>query len=295
MSRLNSLLDPRFVFRPDIFLRALLRRRGERPSEALVETSWGDSILVNPQKFIGSQIYLRGAFELHVAETLVRLLEPGGSAIDVGANIGIMTSILSKRAGASGQVTAIEAHPRIFEQLKQNVGRWGRSNVKLLCVAASRRRESLEMLDTISEGTNEGVARIIEENSSPVAGQRFKVECEPLDDVILGRQIELIKIDVEGHELGVVEGAADSLSRSLIKHIVFESQRNYPSAAHQFLENFGYRIFRIDSAFRGPRLCLPCSYAGGNEPLADFLATRDSQGATERMSPSGWSVLRSNF
>jgi len=107
------------VFRPDIFLQACWRKVRTRPERCLVRTAWGDWLEIQPRKFIGGSIYLRGVHELPVCELLWRLTAPAETVLDVGANIGVMTSLLSKRVGRSGRVLAFEAHPALFRQLRR--------------------------------------------------------------------------------------------------------------------------------------------------------------------------------
>src|SRR5262245_3224484 len=132
-----SRLDPSFVFRPDIFLRACWRKARGRPGRCLARTAWGDWLEVEPRRFIGGNIYMRGVHELPVCEALWRLAEPGERAVDVGANIGVMTSMLSKRVGPRGLVTSFEAHPEVFRQLAQNVARWEGRRIAVFEMAMS--------------------------------------------------------------------------------------------------------------------------------------------------------------
>src|SRR5215831_1169540 len=86
-------LDPSFVWRPDIFVRACWRKVTRRPERCLARMAWGDWLEVEPSRFIGRNIYMRGVHELAVCEALWRLSRPGDRAVDAGANIGVMTSV----------------------------------------------------------------------------------------------------------------------------------------------------------------------------------------------------------
>ena len=60
-------------------------------------------------------------YETEVTESLWRLARVGDLAVDVGANIGYMTSILAVKAGARGKINSFEPHPTIFQRLRLNV------------------------------------------------------------------------------------------------------------------------------------------------------------------------------
>jgi len=59
-----------------------------------------------------------------VTETLWRLTELGDLAIDAGANIGYMASVLGVRVGPKGRVICFEPNPQVFESLRENVEKW---------------------------------------------------------------------------------------------------------------------------------------------------------------------------
>ncbi len=63
-------------------------------------------------------------YDLTVSEAIWRLLDPGAYAVDVGANIGHMTSVMAARVGVTGRVLAWRPHPDIYDELAANVGAW---------------------------------------------------------------------------------------------------------------------------------------------------------------------------
>jgi protein-L-isoaspartate O-methyltransferase len=87
---------------------------------------WGLHIRIHPLEEHGQILLTLGVIDLAVTETLFRLANPGEIAVDVGANIGYMTSVLAARINSSsgGSIWAFEAHPEIFEELKYNVEKW---------------------------------------------------------------------------------------------------------------------------------------------------------------------------
>ncbi len=85
----------------------------------------GDSSCsVHESDAIGYSILVGRVFDPCVTETIHRLIEPGDVIIDVGANVGYLTSLAAVRAGRAGRVIAVEPHPTVFELLRANVESW---------------------------------------------------------------------------------------------------------------------------------------------------------------------------
>lgn len=261
----------------------------QRPAEAIVEAAWGDRFLVDPRKFIGAHLYMRGVHELPICETIYRLAGRGETILDVGANIGVMTSIASRRAGPDGRVISIEAHPVIVEQLKSNSLRWTRGNIEIIHAAASDHSGELLIVESPGFGQNEGTAKV-ERTNEKKDSVSYRVQSICLDDVIGGRSIGVVKIDVEGHEGLVIEGARRSLDQHLVRDIIFESSSDYPNPVHRKLTGKGYSIVEIGMTLLGPILSNPST--GDSEVLRDYLATLDLPRAQRLLESTGWEVLK---
>lgn len=141
---------------------------------------------------------------------LRHLLSPGGCAIDLGANFGLYTRFLADAVGPTGVVHAVEPIPPMYEVLRSNVRRLGLSNVRTHRVAISDSTRSVVM--TIPRypagGSNFYEARI------GGAGKPVLVSAARLDDLFLDLpRVDLIKCDVEGHELAVLRGASAVMGR----------------------------------------------------------------------------------
>jgi FkbM family methyltransferase len=133
----------------------------------------------------------------------------GDWVMDVGANVGNYAARLSELVQASGRVLAFEPVPETFELLAANVRCFPVGNVTLFNVAASDRFDVKGMripsLDT--GGSNLYMAHLTDGSAE------MSVLTMPLDSLDIPRQIRLIKIDVEGHELAAVHGMRRLLER----------------------------------------------------------------------------------
>lgn len=296
MKVLKSLRKPEYVFRPAQIVRRLMRELGDAPQTADVDLPWGLRIRVRPGETIGSCIWRMGLYDLCVSECLWRLLDEGEIALDVGANIGHMTSIMGLATGAGGKVFGFEPHPEIFEELKHNASSWeklsGFAPLNLVNAAVSRESGSAVLHMPPMFTSNRGTASLEGDGVSRAGERNYDVRLTSLDEMFMGTSIGVIKIDVEGHELGVLEGARHLLEMRAIKDIIFEEHRVPPTPVTEYLERFGYRIFRLESDLLRPKAVLPSSTHERRKDAPNFLATADFQRAFARLKPCGWEVLK---
>src|SRR5687767_7277141 len=89
---------------------------------------WGLSLRLTTPELIQNAIWLKGVYDVVLTETIWRLLDDGDTAIDVGAHIGYMSSVMAARVGAQGRVLAFEPHPDLFRELAANVSLWAGYN-----------------------------------------------------------------------------------------------------------------------------------------------------------------------
>jgi FkbM family methyltransferase len=134
--------------------------------------------------------------------------------IDVGANIGYFSCLMSKLAGPSGKVLAVEPEPHNLKLLEQNIQLNRLMNV-LVHPCALGASEGSAMLG-LYKSSNRGRHSLLESN----AKSHIKVPIRTLDDVVRnsGTNVgswSLVKIDVEGYEGFVIEGAKEVLPRIL--------------------------------------------------------------------------------
>jgi FkbM family methyltransferase len=291
-----AVVKPQFLFRPQqIFLRLARALYQKRIRLADVNLPWGLTIRINPHEVIGRAIWHHGLYDLAVSEALWRLLDPGAVALDIGANIGYTTRLMARKAGATGKVLAFEPHPELFRALESNVAGFKRrdtiSAVTVLNLALSNQPGAGFLASTEQFQTNQGVAQLTD---NPAAGADLIVVQKTSLDAILGAaDIALMKIDVEGHELQVLQGARNLLQRQGVKHIIYEDLNGNASAVHSLLAGYGYTLYALGWNFwkpvispmiEGPRI-----HAAYEAP--NYLATIDSPAVLARFQGWGWQVL----
>jgi hypothetical protein len=129
---------------------------------------------------------------------------------------------------------------------------------------------------------NQGVAYVKNGTHSTNA---IKIDLRKLDDMIdPGTIINVLKIDVEGHELTVLKGTEKIIQNKQITNIVYEDHEAYPSEIAEFLTDKGYTIYRIEKGWLNLNLKNPSieTSTNGWEPT-NYLATLDTNTLKKKM------------
>ena len=278
------LKKPEYLFNPRQIPRRISYLWREPQHEGRVTLPWGSEILVNPRETIGKSLFHFGVYDLSLTECLWRLVGPGMRVLDVGANVGYFSSLLSAKVESRGEVFCFEPHPEIFKKLKHNISK--SKNCTLHNVALSKTIGESVLFIPKDFAKNEGVASLEAQENS----ECLKIQTRTLDDVFKSEYIDLIKIDVEGHELAVFEGGHRVLSET--KMVLFEDFNGQKSAAINFLIQSGFIVKRIVKNFWGPSLI---SVADGERlPLwepPNYIAYRTSVPVETVLRPRGWQCL----
>lgn len=170
-------------------------------------------------------LYYEGTYEPGTLKIIEQLLQPGDHFIDVGANIGLMSIFAARRIGPGGKVTAFEPHPKTREILLKNIALNGlERTVEVLPYALGSRSEKGKLYDDPSR--NRGAASLM---NTTDAAAIHDVQTISLDDFIESRadmnlpKPTLIKIDVEGLEIEVLNGAASMIQGENPPALIVES------------------------------------------------------------------------
>jgi FkbM family methyltransferase len=165
-----------------------------------VPTAWDRAIL--------------GAHEIVMVRELKRMVRPGMTVYDVGANIGTYSSHFASWIGPAGRLYAIEPNPLCVSYLRANLERTTARNYSVLPLALSNGPCTVRF--TINYASSMiGIGSDSPQTGKP--GHTIQVQGESLDRLVTRlnlRNPDFIKVDVEGAEGSVIAGMLDTLVRS---------------------------------------------------------------------------------
>lgn len=165
--------------------------------------------------------FFLGTYEPHIVAALRDQIRPGMVVYDVGAHIGYLTLVMSRLVGPSGRVLSFEPDPRNREALSANVS--SVSNVKVLPFAIDG-----ELGEVAFATFDYSLVGRIADADTPGDAMMVTVEAVSLDHLInvRGEPVpQFIKIDVEGRETNVLEGALSVLNESR-PTVIVETRRS---------------------------------------------------------------------
>lgn len=203
----------------------------------LVRTRHGLMLYNRHDIYIGRSLELYGEFSEAESELYSQIARPGHVVIDAGANIGVHTLLLSKLVGDQGLVYAYEPQRAIHEILCANMALNGRKNVRCRCEALG---------DAVGEICVPPLDYDAETNFGGLGLGGYqtgdKVPVVTIDGLQLPR-CDLLKVDVEGMELPVLRGAADTI-RKFRPILYVENDRLESSPALiEYLLALDYRLY----------------------------------------------------
>jgi FkbM family methyltransferase len=191
-----------------------------------------------------------------------QMIRSGDVSVDVGANRGLYTYMMSVEVGRGGRVHAVEPFPGNGSRLQTLARRRGNIIVHAVAVSDHSGRAVLQI--PVHDGHPIDALATLEPNR-PWNGDSCEVSVRTLDELLEGeRRVSFLKCDVEGHEQRVLDGAKGILDRD--RPVVFteleQRHREEPiETTFSFFADAGY-----DGWFM---------IGGGLRPLEDFDLARD--------------------
>jgi FkbM family methyltransferase len=174
------------------------------------------------------------------------------TALDIGANIGVFTIGWAKHMHTWGAVLAIEAQERIFLALAGNIALNNCFNARPICAAVTRQPGTMAVPvpNYLIPGSYGSLELRRRENTEDIGqpidyseAKMMTIAAVSVDGLQLGR-VDLMKIDVEGMEMEVLEGARRTIGQN---HpiLVVEAHKIERAALKRYLDEFGYRDFSV--------------------------------------------------
>lgn len=198
------------------------------------------------------------AYEPDIAEVMMRAIEPGDVLLDVGANAGFFTLLMALVSGPNGHVVSFEPAEDNLTRLRHNIVLNGLTNVTVIGQPAG---STAEIVSFYLNSDDSGGHAIWNPGDFPL---NLKSRANPrmlrLQATTIDAELErlglpppkLIKIDTEGAEHSVLQGARRLLADHKVPYIIaelhefgLEATGSSQHALRQFMQDFGYATFAL--------------------------------------------------
>jgi FkbM family methyltransferase len=224
------------------------------PEKVSATTKDGRRLSVALSDWAGDSIFFLGRHEDFSAKTFERQIKKGFVCLDVGANIGWHTTLMSLLSGAEGEVHAFEPVPPTFADLEKNVSLNGQGAKVFLNNFGLGDAESTAEIHLFKDLPS-GHATLAGKANQP--SDVFSIRIKTLDSYLKEKNIErvdFIKVDIEGAEMMFLKGARKVFEQEkppvIYMEMTLETSREFgylPNDLIVFLKNkASYKFFRVD-------------------------------------------------
>ncbi len=239
------------TLRVPLYYRLYRARAASRPelyAGAPLADAPGVCMWLEPGDEIHGSIAYTGLYEAALSRRILRQARAGGLLVDVGANYGYF-SLLWAAARPSNRVIAFEASPRNVPALRRNVEE-NEFAEQIRVEACAAGRESGELIFDPGPVEQTGWGGV----ASSSGAHTVSIPARRLDEVLAAEaRIEVLKIDVEGAEPWVLEGAERLLREARVRQVYFEANKPRlaalglkTDASEKMLRAAGYVVTPID-------------------------------------------------
>jgi FkbM family methyltransferase len=202
-----------------------------------------------------AQLMSPNRYEQKFRSELIGSVQKGDVVWDVGANVGFYTTIFSELVGEKGLVFAFEPSIANLKELKKNTG--SSSNSQIVSLALADRNGTVSFYQ--GEDDLGATSRVLDEKD-PLQRDSGSVETRTGDSCIelgLVRQPNVVKIDVEGFELDVLNGMKGCIASPELRVLLIEvhfgllakrGRTNAPKEIEQLIRGAGFSCHWSDAS-----------------------------------------------
>lgn len=197
----------------------------------------GGKIYLNLREALSERAKFMGYYEYQKMSLFKKLVHPGMTILDIGVNKGYFTLLSAKLMKDKGRILSFEPHPENCYWIKKSISANGYKSIKLFQIALFNKNGEMKLFNAEKSGhyslvRSKGLGSI-------------NVPTKKLDDIITEhkiRKVDLIKIDVEGAEIQVLEGSFKLLAQQNPK-LIIDIHIIDRKKLFRMLEKFGFKIF----------------------------------------------------
>jgi FkbM family methyltransferase len=236
-----------------------LRRRTGIPNYK-IDSINGIKYRLDLNELIDYSIFMNGYFEKSTHTAIQKLCKRNMNVVDIGANIGAHTFNLAKIVGEKGSVLAFEPMEWAFNKLKNNYDLNNFSNIILENIGLSDetidKEEHFRSSWPVDKKT---LSRLFTDQTKEIDSNNVKIRNKlqffKLDDYLkkYNKNIDFIKLDVDGYELKILKGAKDTLNNNspiIIMELCPECILRCGDSIEElvnYLDQMGYKFYNEES------------------------------------------------
>ena len=213
------------------------------PDRYFLVNCYGGKIYLNLKE---SEMMIRrslGIYEYWKTKLFFQLVKSNMIVVDVGANKGYFSLLSAKLMSDKGRVLAFEPYPNNGYWLQNSIQANRYSSITLFPFALS----NLEGKKKFYVGKYSGSGSFF--HSDNTTNKKFFVKCRKLDNVLEENavdHVDLLKIDVQGADLEVLEGAEETLSQQNLKIVMdIDVAKEKREVLLDYIQSFGFKLFTI--------------------------------------------------
>jgi FkbM family methyltransferase len=224
----------------------------------------------DPRDSVAREVCFTGCYEPQETRLASRILRPLDVFVDVGANWGYFSLAAAHWVGPRGRVVAFEPEPRLYRMLTSNIAANGLTSIEAHRTAIAAGEGRLSFAAFRADGGNWGDSRAVGR------GRPADFECatQGLDAVLDAAgvgAVQLVKIDVEGSEAGVLAGMQAGLANARYRYVLLEchpallaERGESAGACVDALLAAGYRVWTVNHSPDAHRRAAKADVAGAD-------------------------------
>lgn len=197
-----------------------------------------------------------GLYEKETSGWLEEKIMPESVFFDIGANAGYFT-LLGSKSASKGYVIAFEPVPENVDIIEKHISANRIRNIRVESMAISDLSGEVEFAIE-KENANSHIADINISHAKSSPRTLFKVKMMKLDNYVEETKLKpnVLKVDVEGAEMKVLNGAINTLKNERPICIISTHSEKLHSSCKIFFENLNYRVSNLEK-FEHELICAP--------------------------------------
>jgi FkbM family methyltransferase len=218
-------------------------------NEVLVKTEVGFVLCDAADHALLATLVDSGELELGTRRLIQRFLKPGGVFVDVGANVGMHTLAAAKAMDGQGKIIAFEPFEQSKKLLEKSMFINGYSNCVEINQCAVSNRSGIQDLYLGATSGHHSLFPL--DGAETLTADTVKVQLVKLDEIIaVNQHVDLIKIDAEGAELDVLEGASALIENNPDIALIVELGLSHLNRTNHSLEAWLASFTKLGFDFR---------------------------------------------